>query len=161
MCDSDQAAGTVFFEFLVIATEIPKGDFGHLITNPMTSSARIELEILDINDNAPYIETESNARFEIEENRGAGSLLNGPIILVNDVDSAYSNSKWFIRVVNNGSCPVEAMPEEGFRSQEIKLRTLKDFDYESFKSCDAQLVVYDQNWISSSGTQDMVFKRKG
>ena len=129
-CSQDQP---VFYEFIVIATERPSGDFGQFISNPMTSEARIQLEILDINDNPPFIQIIKDfddQKFEIEENRGAGSLLRGPKIIVNDLDSAYSNSKWFVLVVNNATCPVESLPEEGFRSQEIKLRTRADFDFE-------------------------------
>ena len=116
-----------------------------------SATATVTIEINDLNDNEPQL-TVDTGTFEIEENRGTGAEVRGPVIQVSDLDVNFINSKWKIEVGNSEECSVQAQPSQGSGNMDVTLRTTKSFDYEQIKNCEAIIRVTDDSDLNSQGT---------
>ena len=116
-----------------------------------SATATVIIEINDLNDNEPQL-TVGTGTFEIEENRGTGAEVRGPVIQVSDLDVNFLNSKWKIEVTNSEECPVQAQPSQGSGNMDVTLRTTQSFDYESMKNCEAILRVTDDSGLNTQGS---------
>ena len=104
-----------------------------------------------MNDNEPQL-TVGTGTFEIEENRGTGAEVRGPVIQVSDLDVNFLNSKWKIEVANSEECPVQTQPSQGSGNMDVTLRTTKSFDYETMKNCEAIIQVTDDSGLNTQGS---------
>ena len=116
-----------------------------------SATATVIIEINDLNDNEPQL-TVGTGTFEIEENRGTGAEVRGPVIQVSDLDVNFLNSKWKIQVVNSDVCPVQAQPSQGSGNMDVTLRTTESFDYEIMKNCEAIIQVTDDSGLNTQGS---------